>query len=555
MPPRLERLLATRGDFDRDAVRERTRLIRALARVRWQSAADLAAYHDELLFTLAFPGSRAACQAARSALDRIAMAVARLPAADRSTLDDSGIAGTVTTNSFIYGFARHLAARAERLRFHWTRPGEAERLDPLLRRLLAPAEEDRFDSGEIGTQEWITQASAGAASDVGWLLAAAPDARTSADGRQWRALFDEADLTIRWDLDDSTRSATRCRVPVRARIRRGFRRPPTDVAGWMGTPLRGIRVLEGVAAERWHDAALSALASRAREVFPTVYANPREVVLAPLGEGATLCLLGVAPADRSALEANYGYVIFANGVPVGYGGFTSLGWQCNTGANLFESFRNSEAAFLFGQSLRAARTYLGVSRFLVNPYQVGAGNPEAIASGAYWFYDRLGFRPVGAGAARIAARERDAIARDRTHRSSAGTLRRIARSDLALDLGPPLRRRPIPESILVHAGALATHGLSAVPAGARGALIEAQARELKRLAGAGGALSAAERRGAALLVPILAPLIPRIATWRPHERRALWQLVALKGASREAGFARASARCVRLWEMLRVIKS
>ena len=92
--------------------------------------------------------------------------------------------------------------------------------------------------------------------------------------------------------------------------------------------------------------------------------------------------------------------MFSNGVPIGYGGVTTLGAQANTGVNLFESFRRSEAAFLFAQSLRAFRTLFGVTRFVVNPYQFGRDNEEALASGAYWFYDRLGFRPTTSRATR-----------------------------------------------------------------------------------------------------------------------------------------------------------
>ncbi|MFO1316643.1 MAG: hypothetical protein U1F58_13655 [Burkholderiales bacterium] len=46
--------------------------------------------------------------------------------------------------------------------------------------------------------------------------------------------------------------------------------------------------------------------------------------------------------------------------------------------------------------LRAFHTLYGSGRFVVNPYQFGAGNAEAIASGAFWFYYRLGFRPAHA---------------------------------------------------------------------------------------------------------------------------------------------------------------
>jgi hypothetical protein len=517
-------------------------------------AAGIRAHHDALLFDAAFPASLAKCRAARRALDRFGRIVAQAPASVRAELEDSGIAGTATSDTFAYGVARWLAAHGERLRFDWERDRDAERLDPLIRATLLSGEEDRFDSGEVTTKDWLTEASRGDA--VRWLLAAAPDARDSATGRHWRSLFEAADLALRWDLGDSPRSSSRNRVRLRPVIRTAFRGLPPEPASLIGARLGGIRRLRGAEAGRWHESGLAALAARAREVFPTVYANPDEVVVAPLGAGTSLCLLGAAPRDRSPLEANYGYVMFSNGIPVGYGGFTALGDQCNTGVNVFESFRGSEAGFLFAQSLRAARTYLGISRFVVNPYQFGAGNREAIESGAFWFYYRLGFRPVEPSAAHLAQREQAARSADRAHRSSAHTLRALARGDLVLDLRARRPRPLIPEQVLITTGAIATRALASVGAAERGAWIEQQTRRLRRTCAAGaGPLTAAERLGASHLVPILASLVPRIARWPLPERRALWRLVALKGAPQEAGFARAAAGLPRLWRMLGVIET
>jgi hypothetical protein len=551
MHARLERLLAVRGDFGREAVRERIALVAALSRARPRGAAEVAALHDELLFAAAFPASSAEARGARRALSRFREIVEALPAAERALLEDSGIAGTTTTNTFIYGIARWLAAHGERIAFTSPRERDAEELDPLLRLVLTPGEEDRFDSGEVTTRAWMAEASGARGDAARWLLAAAPDAHDSDTGRLWRSLYDAADVPMTWDLGDSPRSSTHNHIRVRPRVRAGMRRAPADPVSLIAQPMRGIRRLRSAEAERWHDAAVAALAARAREVFPTVYANRDEVVLAPLGEGATLCLLGVAPRDRSALEANYGYVMFANGIPIGYGGFTALGDQCNTGVNLFAAFRGSEAAFLYAQALRAARQYLGITRFVVNPYQFGADNDEAIASGAFWFYHRLGFRPADPASARLAERERERMRRDRTHRSSPRTLRALARGDLVLELGGRTRGALISERVLLTTGALATRGLVESGAAERLASIMSEALRLRRLCGGRGrSLSPAERLGATLLAPILVPLATRITRWPAAERRALWRLVALKGARQEAGFARAAARLPRLWRLL-----
>src|SRR5207247_9378915 len=69
---------------------------------------------------------------------------------------------------------------------------------------------------------------------------------------------------------------------------------------------------------------------------------------------------------------------------------------------------------------------LVVTSFAVDPYQVGLHNEEAIDSGAFWFYRKLGFRPANANVAKILAREEAKLRADPTYRTSASTLRRLA---------------------------------------------------------------------------------------------------------------------------------
>src|SRR5690606_16756256 len=151
--------------------------------------------------------------------------------------------------------------------------------------------------------------------------------------------------------------------------------------------------------------AQTALAARCREVVPTSYPNVDEVHWCDFGDGVALVILGVEPSRRLSLETNTGYLLLSNGVPVGYGGVTPFYRQANTGINIFDPFRGSEAAYLCVEMCRAFHSFYGVTRFVVNGYQFGEGNSEAINSGAYWFYYRLGFRPDHEAQRKLAARE------------------------------------------------------------------------------------------------------------------------------------------------------
>ena len=550
----LDTLRGLRASFGFDAESMKFDLLRALIALRLRRAHDVAALHDELLFAAAFPDSARIRALASDALETFVARVRRLTVAERRKLADSGIAGTVFTHSFMYGVARWLVQHRERVTIDWRAMDDAEKLDPLLRLSLTPAEGDAFDSGDYTTAQWVELASGvPRARALPWLVAGAPERATTPAERSWRDLYDDADVQIAWDMAASPRSVSGNRAPVsRVVARRAFRAVPADVMARVVEPMRGIVRLSGANAVAWHDACIAAIAARGREVSPTLYANRDEIYVAPLGEGAQLCVLGVAPEDRLALESNYGYVMFSNGVPVGYGGVTPLSAQANTGANIFESFRHSEAAFLFTETLRAFRTLFGVTRFLVNPYQVGADNDEALESGAYWFYHRLGFRPVKAHIAALAAREYGHITQYRGHRSSVTTLRRLASSDLVLELPDAKGTALFDERWLVTVGGAVAKSLASHRAADRQGHVESVGRELcAALTGRRRALHADERAGAALLVPVIALLQDEVVRWPSVDRAALWELVRLKGRLRERDFARASRAHTRWWGALR----
>jgi hypothetical protein len=62
----------------------------------------------------------------------------------------------------------------------------------------------------------------------------------------------------------------------------------------------------------------------------------------------------------------------------------------------------------------------------VDPYQIGHENDEAIESGAFWFYRKLGFRPASPEIARLTEAEERRLAAEPGTRSSARTLHKLA---------------------------------------------------------------------------------------------------------------------------------
>src|SRR4029077_611318 len=67
--------------------------------------------------------------------------------------------------------------------------------------------------------------------------------------------------------------------------------------------------------------------------------------------------------------------------------------------------------------------------------QIDAGNPEALHSGAFYFFAKLGFRSMDPALQALADAERARARREPGYRSPLATLRRLGRAGLILTLG------------------------------------------------------------------------------------------------------------------------
>jgi hypothetical protein len=105
-----------------------------------------------------------------------------------------------------------------------------------------------------------------------------------------------------------------------------------------------------------------------------------------------------------------------------------------SGFNLYYTFRDGETAWLYTRILRLMRQLLGVTVFSIDPYQVGHGNEEGIESGAFWFYRKLGFRPVKPELLKLTEAEETKAAKDPRHRTSAARLRKLAAGHMLFSL-------------------------------------------------------------------------------------------------------------------------
>jgi len=250
-------------------------------------------------------------------------------------------------------------------------------------------------------------------------------------------------------------------------------------------------------------------------------------------------MIGAKPERRLLLESVYGFLSLKNGVPVGYVLTSALYRSAELAFNVFDTFRGAEAGPVYGKVIGMTRALFGTDTFTIFPYQLGEGNDEAIESGAWWFYEKLGFRPRSRIARTIMDLELAAMQRRKGHRSSAATLRKLATHNLYWSLGPH-RDDVIGELPLPNAGIAATQLIAKRFAGDRARAAEVCEREAASRLGVRSfaGWSADERHAWRRWAPLVT-LLPDVPRWSSADRAAATAVIRAKGGPREDAFVHA----------------
>lgn len=526
---------------------EKLRLLDALARLPIRHPRILSAFHEALCFLAAYPDDVDVLRLATDGLAQIAARVRALgPAAAR--LNDTGIAGTTLDYPFGLPMTRWLARAFPRdADVVWSKVDAEAEIEEALGLLVLPIEAEALsEEGGLGWRRWLALARGDRAiTDLALIVELIDRAALPDEVRE--RLFDGLGLPIGWRVDGRA-SRTLARLPWPAPFFHGAARPAIvrpDAAHFRREILRplAMRPAERELAHALIEAARAAMVTRLRELFAFSYANPGDVLVAEPGRGLLVALIGIAPRQRLPLHGYYAYLVLKNGVPISYGAGWQLGGVLEAAFNVFDSFRRGESAFVVSQVLRAYRAAFGMRAIVVDPYQIGHQNAEALASGAFYFYRRLGFRPRDAAVERLAQGEDARILAEPAYRTPRATLARLATSELWLPLD---REAPV----RLDSGRLAarvTREASQRFAGDRAAVSRRaahdviEALDIRHLR----EWSADERRGLDALAPVIAA-IPDLARWPAADRRRLVAAIRAKGGESEAAYVRAIEGIARL---------
>jgi hypothetical protein len=519
------------------------KLLDSLRRQAFSDAGSLIRFHDALLFLRAFPHNAGVLRRADHMLAEIGAQVACLPDSGTS-LDDfdnesvSGIAGTVLTDTYTYEVADWLAHRyPTQLRAEWDVEEQYRALGLGLPRFVPLLDDDAMVEADTPFLSWMKNA-AGENREILWLieqfrqLPISPAEKTE--------LYDALHLRLAWDLKDSPASRTLSRRPVGRIFFHPdplIRRNQVSLAlEFQSRPLP-VRKLDAGEAEEILNMCRDAVTVRYRELYGTTRGDPAQVYEAEPGRGVQIFLWGLPANRRLPLRAYHAGFTLKNGVPINYIEGISLFEWMEVGFNTFYAYRDGETAWIYSKALHFLHQLTGVACFSIYPYQLGHENEEAIQSGAFWFYRKLGFRPGRPDLQVIVEKEERKLAKNPQHRSSASTLRKLAADHAFYEIPGQAPGRWDCFSVRNLGLALQRH--MAANFNGSAARFRAMARAaLARLLGVNPASWSSAQQAALETFSLIAALIPEMANWSFEERQQLTEMIRAKASDNEANYLR-----------------
>ncbi len=444
MSPTADELLASleavKSRFDRGAAAETKTLLDQLAAHEFPDTKSVIRFHETLLFLRAFPQSASLVPRIEGLLDSFHKRIEKLRelGADMSDFDDfdtSGIAGTTMQDTLNFEAARWLARRIPRnVEIAWDDYEEERAMGTTWPRFIPLLEGDADVEANIPWRKWLDTAR-GRERDLEWLIRRFE--RLPVTDRQRAELYDSLRLPLRWYLQNLKLSRTRnWRQPRQFYYHTEplIVRSQVSLAHELALPAPRLGRLSRREGESVMHVIREVMAARYRELYGTTLGDADSVVRATLGRGVVMYFWNLPPSRRLPLRAYVAGFTLKNGVPVNYIEGIGLCEWIEVGFNTFYTYRQGETAWIYAQALRCLCAFTEATTISVYPYQIGQNNDEAIDSGAFWFYHKLGFRSGNKDLEQLAKREEQKIAKDPRYRTPKKTLKRLAEAHVFFDL-------------------------------------------------------------------------------------------------------------------------
>ena len=520
------------------------KLLEMAGRRRFRDVDSLLRYHEILLFLRAHPQNARVLRLTEESLSAFIDRVNQLRSeeADLSPLDyieNSGLAGTAISGAFSYAIVCWLVScYPGSVEIDWEKYEKRERLGATLPRFLPLLSDDSLVEANIPYREWLRAASGQEDRALVWLIQRFQSMHASEEEKG--ELYDSLVLPVRWELGNGPASRTRSKGRIRrAYYHRGalIRRSEVELGAQFTAPGATLRPLSIKAGEKILDLTRTSTTVRYRELYGITNGSPRSVVKADLGRGVEVFLWGLAPEHRLPLRGYHAGITLKNGVPINYLEAISLFERTEIGFNTFYTFRDGESAWVYAQVLGLLNQLLGVTCISVDPYQVGFNNDEAIESGAFWFYRKLGFRPTVADIERAALAEERKIKTRPGYRSSARILDQLSRGNVIYE-APGTNARAWDRFHIRNLGLAVQCRMAESFAGEAGRIRRASSETVARAIGISPGRWKPPRQRAYENLALVLALIPDLGDWEKDEKRKVARIIEAKSSEDESRYLR-----------------
>ncbi len=533
----LRRLEHLRDRYDAVSSLEKTVVLRELEGINLPTPLAVSRFHESLCFLRAYPDNSTVLELVESSLT--GFPIRKDLRRHAHALSDSGIAGTHIYYRFFWTTASWLVERwPDYVEIDHEDFDNADTLVDLWPLLMPYAESPTWDMLDFGPEDLINAFKNSKETDASFLVRRFARMKATPSAREH--LYEKLDvpLTINPGADSPSRTGALYRNnPVtfqsgpldrsRPDLLRELRR--SDVTETRVSPREGTRLI---------DLAREAMVTRNRDLDAFANADANDVRIFNLGKGLQTVCYGAKPSRRLVLETSYGYVTLKNGVPISYGVLSSIFGCTEVAFNLFDTFRGGEAPQVLLGIMKTAKHLFGANSFSLDPYQLGYGNTEGLKSGAWWFYYKLGFRPLNIEILKVLKDELAAMKRDPGHRTDMKTLEMMA-SDYLYLAGTKKQERKLGRYFLGNVGLTVTRYFADRFGADREMAIRTCVEEAlsvldyktRRKKKAGEKL-AWERWG-----PIIC-VMPGVAKWSKEEKTMAARVIDAKGGQRESEYVK-----------------
>lgn len=427
-------LTQIKNQFDPTSTGKKERLVELLIKEKSITDSDLIKLHETLLFLKAHPSHkrllRSVSNLQKKTNNNILQSIQRRK--EEGIFEQTGVAGTCITATFSYTLVVWLSKEYPKHIYFDSFGATEDLINSVISSLLPLSLKEHFSDEK--TESFISWMEEIAGKDkrnqLQFLLQIFSVADLSI--RTASQLMEQLELYIRIDL---------AKLPSRSTIT-GLKQTPFyhkeellrtfNLKEIIQTYLPQSTPLSLLDKKRLTESIRFQLISLYRETDPGTNTDFDDISLYRLERGLDVVLLGMDSTHRLPIDTYIGFFAFKNQIPYAYGGTWLLGSTAKIGLNIFPSYRGGESTWFFAQLMRVYYQEFKPDYFIAEPYQIGRGNPEGIASGAFWFYYKLGFRSLTHSHRLFASKEFDKLSSGKRKKTPKKTLEKLVEDEMVL---------------------------------------------------------------------------------------------------------------------------